>query len=115
MFIQKLFKPLSYTNETPLMTSQTTGGSEIRTLRCEVDRLHMIVEALWSFIQELTGYSDNELIQRITEIDLRDGKLDGKSAPKEKSTVFCHECNRPLSKNKPVCIYCGTSVSIDPF
>ena len=115
MFIEKLFKPSTHNIDPPLMTTHTGGGSELRALRSEMDRMHMVVEALWTFIKEQTGYNDNELVQRITEIDLRDGKLDGKGVAKEKLTGICHECQRPLSKNKPVCVYCGTSVSFDPF
>ena len=88
--------------------------TEVNMLKCEIERLLMITEALWTIIKEKSGCDDRELVKRITEIDLRDGKLDGRVAVK-KGPLHCPRCKRTLSKRIPVCIYCGTAVAKDPF
>ena len=49
-------------------------------LEFDVERLLMISEALWSILKEQHGYTDEELQSRILQIDMRDGKLDGRVA-----------------------------------
>ena len=82
-------------------------------LRMDIDRLLMITEALWSILKEQHGYEDNELIKRIVQIDMRDGKLDGR-LPVSPPTP-CPNCGRILGKNRPICSYCGEPVALDPF
>ncbi len=87
--------------------------TDVQGLQYEVERLLMITEALWTLMKKEHGYEDLELIRRITEIDMRDGKLDGRVA---KSRVAeCPKCKHVLSKKHHVCIYCGTAVVQDPF
>ena len=46
----------------------------------DIERLLMITEALWMLLKKEHGYTDDVLLQRIREIDLRDGELDGRVA-----------------------------------
>lgn len=85
----------------------------IEALRRDVERLLMITEALWTMVAEQHGYTEEELIRRIHEIDLRDQRLDGRVAPSPPSQ--CPHCGRPLEKVRPYCIYCGKLVGRDPF
>jgi hypothetical protein len=100
---------------TAMGAQQTARNAEHAAdmLRCDVDRLLMITEALWTFIKQQHGYQDEDLAKLITEIDLRDGKLDGRVAPTEPRT--CPSCGRVLSKNRPVCLYCGKPAAVVPF
>lgn len=84
------------------------------SIRFDVEKLFMITQALWTFLQEEHGYSDDELIQRIQEIDLQDGQLDGKLA-KAPNRPQCPQCGRKLIGKRPVCLYCGTEVALNPF
>ena len=72
----------------------------------DIERLLMITEALWTILKEQHGYTDEELQKRVMQIDLRDGKLDGRVAPD--APAKCPKCDRPLAKKRPRCIYCGT-------
>lgn len=56
-------------------TGATRSQADIDVLKLYVERLSMITEALWIILREQHGYGDEELMRRITEIDLRDGKL----------------------------------------
>ena len=73
----------------------------------------MISEALWTLVKEQHGYDDEALAGRIREIDMKDGKLDGRVAPSAPSV--CPNCGRTLSRQRPVCMYCGASGGQDPF
>lgn len=79
----------------------------------DIERLLMITEALWMLLKKEHGYTDDVLLQRIREIDLRDGELDGRVAVRPPGP--CPECGRPLARKRPLCIYCGKPVEADPF
>ena len=90
------------------------AANETMQLRREVNRLLMITEALWEIVRDREGLTDDDLVRRINEIDLRDGALDGRKSTAPPAD--CGECGRTLPKRQPVCIYCGaTSGSRDPF
>jgi hypothetical protein len=89
------------------------AATDVENLKYDVERLLMISEALWTILKEKHGYDDNELIRRVAEIDLRDGKLDGKLA--KEPPVECPNCHRPMMKHRPICMYCGKPVAVNPF
>jgi hypothetical protein len=82
-------------------------------LELDVERLLMISEALWSMLKEKHGYTDETLEKRIMDIDMRDGKLDGRVA--DGPPGKCPKCDRPLMKRRPRCLYCGETVGIEAF
>ncbi len=80
-------------------------GSQVDELRLKLDRLVLINMALWSFIQETTGKTEEDLIARVRELDLIDGQADGKI----QTRVFkCQQCGRTLNKRQSKCLYCGS-------
>ena len=87
--------------------------SDVELLKCDVERLLMVTEALWTILKEQHGYDDNELIRRVAEIDVRDGRLDGRLA--KEAPAQCPHCGRPLIRKRPFCMYCGKPVAADPF
>ena len=80
-------------------------GEEVAELRGQVDRLQMVCEALWTLIQRQTGADEETLAQLIEEIDLRDGKADGRV---RSTGSDCARCGRVVSVRTQVCIYCGS-------
>lgn len=98
-------------------TSPSPSGEDLRAqitlLRADVERLLMVSEALWRILQEKHGLKDGELMRRVEDIDLRDGRLDGRVAPTE--PLACPKCGRTLFKRRPACVYCGQGVEVDPF
>lgn len=72
-----------------------------------VERLALLTEALWVLLKEKTGATDEELLDKVREVDLSDGYLDGKV---RRETVDCPSCGRTLAQRKNTCIYCGAKV-----
>ncbi|MBP7933654.1 MAG: hypothetical protein KA354_03295 [Phycisphaerae bacterium] len=86
----------------------------IRQLEADVDRLLLINRALWELVRAQHGLEDSHLVDKVKELDLRDGRLDGKLTAHQ--TQRCQRCGRTLSRKHPRCIYCGgESFQTDAF
>jgi len=79
--------------------------------RC--DRALLVCEALWTLLRDRLGLSEEELVTRVNEIDLTDGRLDGRV--RKENAVSCPSCGRTIARRFAKCIYCGQSVVHDPF
>jgi rRNA maturation endonuclease Nob1 len=89
------------------------ASSEIEVLRTAIDRLILINRALWEIIAESRGLTDEYLIKKVKEIDLRDGVLDGKIRQPVRK---CASCGKILPAGRENCLYCGTkNEGVDPF
>ena len=82
-------------------------------MQADVERLLMITEALWTMLKDEHGYTDDQLIQKVQEVDMRDGRLDGKVSKQGPSK--CPQCGRAMSVRRPTCMYCGTASTEVPF
>lgn len=89
-----------------------TAARDVQELESQLDRALLACEAMWSFMRDKLGLTDEQLVQRINDIDLSDGKLDGKV---RKKPVTCPKCNRTISPRFPACMYCGQVIVHDPF
>ena len=77
-----------------------------------LERALVTMEAMWTLLRERFGVTDEELVERIVEIDLSDGVLDGKV---RRPALECHACKRKIPRRFPRCMYCGIDVQHDPF
>jgi hypothetical protein len=95
-----------------------TTAAEVRRenewLRRDVEKLFLISRALWTLLQDQHGYTEDQLVQRIQDIDALDGRLDGRMA-KERMQPDCPHCGRKLIGKRPMCLYCGGEVTVNPF
>jgi predicted Zn-ribbon and HTH transcriptional regulator len=82
----------------------------VRNLEDRVDRLTLVCSALWSLLREKTGSTEEELLARVREIDLSDGKLDGKLARPPPAT--CGSCGRTFSSRHVRCLWCGAERAV---
>lgn len=85
---------------------------DIGDLRRSIDTLTLTCAALWELLREKHGVSDDELVAKMQEIDLRDGKLDGKMTS---PTATCPDCHRPNRSNRQRCMYCGGTLPAVPI
>lgn len=86
--------------------------SEVRDLRDEVGRLALLNQALWEMLQQRLGVTEEELVKLATEIDLRDGKQDGKITA---HPLRCPNCDRVSNSRHQKCLYCGQEFAGDLF
>ena len=77
-----------------------------------LDRLALVTEALWTLLRERAGLTDQQLVERIQEVDLSDGQLDGKV---RRPPVDCPACSRKVSRRNRRCLYCGAELPSLPF
>lgn len=94
----------------PTSTTQRTG--ELHMLEQQVDRLSLICEAMFELIKTRTDITDTELLGQMAELDLSDGAADGKVT---RPPVMCPHCNRPNSRRRELCLYCGEAIKSKPF
>lgn len=93
--------------------SETDTNSRIRDLEARVDKLELVCESLWEIISKEKNLNETDLIERMTSIDLQDGRFDGKK--KKTSSIECTKCGRMNSKRHSKCMYCGEVYLVEPF
>ena len=76
----------------------------IRRLDDRVSQLTLINMALWSLLQEVTDLTEDQLLARVRELDLMDGRIDGRIRAK---ITQCQQCQQTLSQKHLRCLYCG--------
>jgi hypothetical protein len=81
---------------------------ESSLLHEKVERLALVNAAMWSLLSEKLGVTTDDLIAKIREIDLADGRSDGKISSTAKN---CPKCNRILNSSTGNCLYCGYTPS----
>lgn len=82
-------------------------------LEQDVERVHMIAEALWMLLKEKLDLEDADLLRLIAAIDLRDGKLDGRVA--RATAAPCPGCRRNVARSRTRCLFCGEALTRAPF
>ncbi len=85
-------------------------ADRVSELEERVDHLSLLSMALWQLVSESTGWSEEELIKRVSALDLRDGKMDVRVLG---SVIECPECHRPLSRRHRRCLYCEHEMSVE--
>jgi len=81
-------------------------------LELRLQRALLVMEAMWSLVREKTDLSDEDLTDRMLELDAADGHVDGRV--RRKPTI-CERCERPTSRRLPRCFYCSHPIAMDPF
>jgi len=75
-----------------------------RILKANLERSLMISHALWEIVRFQCGLTDEDILRKVSQIDLRDGIIDGKN---EGTAVICPGCGQRISTRNPACPYCG--------
>lgn len=92
---------------TPLPPS-STPQADVQELQNRIARLSLICEALWEIVKEKQALPADLLNLKVAEIDMSDGRLNGRKAS---TLVSCPQCKRPMSPGHQSCLYCGAFVS----
>ena len=95
-------------------SASAMAPSESRVLNVDdrIDRLLLVVEAMWELLQQ-SGFSDDDLVTKIQQLDAADGVADGKVT---RRPVMCAACGSASPAGRSTCQVCGEPVGEgDPF
>jgi hypothetical protein len=76
-------------------------------LKRKVDSLTITCQALWELLAERLNLGEELILEKMQEIDLRDGTMDGKISP---TLISCPACARTNKANRKQCLYCGSDL-----
>ena len=93
-------------------SSKYAQDAYVAQLETRLDWTLMLCEAMWSLIEERLDLTEGQLVERINQLDLADGELDGR---KRRPPATCGGCKRTVSQRFPRCAYCGYVIKRDPF
>ena len=80
------------------------NAHEVESLEERVDKLILVCTSLWELLKERTDLSEEDLMTKVHEVDLRDGTADGKITV---GLQKCHKCGRTMAPKHRRCLYCG--------
>ncbi|KAA3635392.1 MAG: hypothetical protein DWP92_11120 [Armatimonadetes bacterium] len=85
--------------------ARSTGSAknDVLDVHDRLDRLILVVEAMWSLLEE-NGYTEDQLRSRVDRIDAADGVVDGKKSPRG---LECRDCGSIVPAGRPACQFCG--------
>ncbi len=94
--------------------SRKAGAAQrsVRDLEAEVDRLNLVAFAMWELLQDHTGATDEQLIEKVRSVDLHDGHRNNRAKP---PPIDCPECGRTINARHVKCLYCDAEISTSPF
>ena len=80
------------------------SNSNTNALEKKINKLSLLCWSMWTLIMESADLTEQDLMQRVKDLDQLDGKADGQvSRPISK----CTKCDRVLSEQHSRCLYCG--------
>ena len=77
---------------------------QVKLLEANLAKSLMICETLWELLADL--------INKLNEVDMRDGVLDGKN---QRGIAECAACGRKVSGRHAACLYCGEVIDGSVF
>ncbi|MCF6228756.1 MAG: hypothetical protein L3J82_08880 [Planctomycetes bacterium] len=91
-----------------------TAHRKAETLKLDIEdamaRQALIIRSLLTLLERKGLTNDDEFRALVNEVDLSDGKLDGKYAPEAKPTE-CPKCLKVNGRRAIKCMYCGESLT----
>lgn len=80
---------------------------DLEDLERRTESLTLACQALWEILQEELNLSNETILKKMQEVDLRDGSLDGRLTA---DVTACPNCKRSNKASRMNCIYCGESL-----
>ena len=88
------------------------ANRDMKIINANLSKILMINEALWELIRDKHGLTETDLHEKLYEVDMRDGVLDGKN---QRKASECSGCGRMVSSRHPACLYCGNVIDSSVF
>ena len=81
--------------------------NEVLRLESKIDTLALICQALVEILRDRGGVSEPDIEAKMKDIDIRDGRSDGRIIGKP---TECPKCHRSAHTRQRVCMYCSTPI-----
>jgi len=82
-------------------------SERVRDLEYALGRTTLACQALWELLRARVGLTEDELLAKMTEVDLRDGVQDGRMTS---VIITCPKCGRPSNSKNTRCMYCSAAL-----
>jgi hypothetical protein len=79
------------------------AADRIADLERRLDRVTLVSQALWELLQADGSFTQDQLMSKMEQVDLRDGRKDGKISMTAKT---CPTCHRKSNSRRLNCLYC---------
>ena len=96
-----------YENATAAARASAKGdkaNSSVQQLEARVDKLLLVCRSMWELVRDNTSLTEDDLMEKVLELDLRDGVADGRMS---QAVQTCAHCGRKMSPRHARCLYCG--------
>lgn len=98
-----------------LREARNAGESAAMALENRIESLELACAGLWQLLKSKHGYTDEELVAAVRDVDARDGKVDGKVG-RNPSEAACPHCGRNLlTRRTDACSWCGQPLGRSPL
>ena len=85
----------------------TRSRERIQELEYRINRMALASQALWELVRSRLEITEAELLDKIGEVDLRDGVKDERMTPQ---IITCPSCGRSCNTKSSRCVFCGAAV-----
>jgi rRNA maturation endonuclease Nob1 len=79
-------------------------AADISDMRRQVERLSLACQSMWELLRDRSEITEDDLVAKMTEIDGRDGRVDGKISIQ---FTTCDACGKPSNSRRDFCLMCG--------
>lgn len=81
--------------------------AQVDDLQRRLDTLILASQAMWELLRQRCDLGDPDLMEKMQEVDLRDGEADGRITT---GAVSCLTCGRRSRSTRRLCVYCGATL-----
>jgi len=110
--IRHLEERISSAKTSSAMGAMAAAAEVTIGLTKRINKLQLMNMALVEILVDKIGVTDEEIKLKISEIDLRDGKIDGEIDEKElgEAAKDCPDCDAKICRDFNRCLFCGYEV-----
>ena len=94
-------------NNPPPQAQRAPSHEAMEHLERRVNRLSLLCQSMWELLRERAEFTDDQLATKVLEVDLRDGRTDGRMATK---ITNCPSCGRKTNSKRANCVICGAEL-----
>lgn len=81
--------------------------AHIDMLEARMEALALACQSMWELLRDRSKLTEEDLLEKMQEVDLRDGQADGRMS---KEAAVCSYCDRKSPAKRKSCIYCGKPI-----